>query len=154
MNMSALSFGLRDSNRFRSPCTFGTRLYTGFSRVHSPFSFHNMNSKRFCGVYDFLLYSFSMVLSIGYYNFFDKTGRKSEKSVKRTVCTVWQQRPFCMYAGYLFFFLRFPKMLSRNRSTFITAKNPTRIPKVTPGRTGARLASSISGNPNTMAGKF
>ena len=50
------------------------------------------------------------------------------------------------------FFRRKRKL--RNRMTFITTKNTARIISVRTGLTGASVASSISGKPKTMAGKF
>ena len=41
-----------------------------------------------------------------------------------------------------------------NSITFITTKNTTSISSVSTGRTGASVASSIIGNPKTIAGKF
>ena len=52
-----------------------------------------------------------------------------------------------------FAFLRL-KILLRKRMTFITKKKASRMPKVRYGFCGASVASSISGKPKTMAGKF
>ena len=41
-----------------------------------------------------------------------------------------------------------------NKIIFITKKNPHKITKVTYGLDGAKFARSISGKPNTIAGKF
>ena len=58
----------------------------------------------------------------------------------------------CNYTFVLFFFLL--KINERKSNMFITAKNATRITSVSTGFTGASVASSIIGKPNTIAGKF
>ena len=55
--------------------------------------------------------------------------------------------------AFIIYFL-FLKIKLRNRITFITRKNPSRMIQVSTGCLGARVASSIRGKPNTMAGKF
>ena len=53
--------------------------------------------------------------------------------------------------SYCFFFL---KMNDLNSIMFITRKNPASIKSTSVGFFGTIAARSISGNPNTMAGKF
>lgn len=58
------------------------------------------------------------------------------------------------YIGYLiqdFFFL---KILLLKRIRFMTRKNAAMMSRTRMGCSGAMAAKSISGKPNTMAGKF
>ena len=55
--------------------------------------------------------------------------------------------------GGVSYFFRL-KICARNRITSMTHRKADRMPRVSRGALGARLASSISGKPKTMAGKF
>ena len=67
------------------------------------------------------------------------------------------KRSFTPYSIYFFsdlaFFPFLRKISERNRITFIATKNTTKIIHVIIGFCGARVANSIMGKPNTMAGK-
>ena len=74
---------------------------------------------------------------------YSKMGDKNLKVLKR-------RNSLALFI-YFFFLLN---ILLLNSITFITAKNAVRMISVSIGFTGASVARSISGNPNTIAGKF
>ena len=80
-------------------------------------------------------------------------GAKLSKRTQRSGSLTVSEKVDSFESTFLFYFF-FLKICARNKITSITRKKANRMPRVSTGFLGARVASSIRGKPKTMAGKF